>query len=145
MYRNTVPGAGVAVALLAAAAVGGCGGGSSFTGEADAVCKDTTVKLERVPRPKTKGAFAVYLDRASAIAHSARRDLGAIKPPSDKKAEYQAYLAALERQLGIFDGARAVAHSGKTARALVILSAGQTSGRAVKARAKALGLNECSK
>ena len=98
-----------------------------------------------MPRPKTTGAFAGYLDQASAIARSASRELAALKPPSDKKAEYQAYLAALGRQLGLFDQARALAHNGKTGRALAVLSAGQTTGRAVKARAKALGLSECSK
>src|SRR5207302_6196965 len=52
MYRIPSPGASTVVALLTAAAMAGCGGGSSFTSKADSVCKNTTVKLQKVPRPK---------------------------------------------------------------------------------------------
>ena len=136
----------MAAALAAAALIlAGCGGGSSFTSKADSICKDTSAKLRAIPRPKTVAGFAGYLDKASAEAHDARVKLGALKPPGDKAQAYTAYLAALEAQLGVFDRARVVAHAGHAREALLMLARGQASGRAVKARAKALGLKECSK
>jgi hypothetical protein len=136
-----------ALAALATSALilAGCGGGSSFTSKADSVCKDTSAKLRAIPRPKAAAGFASYLDKASAVAHGARVKLGALKPPADKAQAYAAYLAALEAQLGVFDRARAVAHAGHAREALLMLVRGQASGRAVKARAKALGLSECAK
>jgi len=136
-----------AVAALAAAALilAGCGGGSSFTSKADSICKDTSAKLRAIARPKTVAAFAGYLDHASATAQEARVKLAALKPPSDKAQAYTAYLAALQAQIGVFDRARVVAHAGHAREALLMLARAQASGRAVKARAKALGLSECSK
>ena len=135
-----------AIAAVATAVIlAGCGGGSSFTSKADSICKDTSARLRAIAKPKTVAGFAGYLDQASAAAHDARVKLGALKPPADKATAYAAYLSALQAQLAVFDRARAVAHAGHARQALLMLARGQASGRAVKARAKSLGLSECSK
>jgi hypothetical protein len=148
MHRIRIGSAAGVAALVAAGALAGCGGGgggSSFEAKADSVCKDTTAKLNGLKRPTTAAGLPGYLDRASAIARTARGKLATVKPPSGKKGPYAAYLAALERQGAVFDRARAVAHTGNARQAVAMLQAATGSGRAVKARAKGLGLTECSK
>lgn len=138
-------GSATLAASFAALALLGCGGGKSFESKADSVCKDTTVKLNSLKRPTSVAGLPAYLDQASNIARDARGKLAKVKPSSSKKAEYAAYLAALERQGAVFDRARAVAHTGQARQAVSMLQAATGSGRAVKLRAKHLGLKECSK
>jgi hypothetical protein len=132
-------------AVVAAVILAGCGGGSSFSSKADSICKDTSARLRAIPRPKTFAGYAGYLDQASGIIHGARAKLGALKPPADKAKGYAGYLAALQAQIGTFDRARAVAHTRRIREAALILGRGRASVPALKARAKAVGLKECSK
>ncbi len=131
----------------------GCGGGNSggsggdattFTADAATICKDQTAQLQALPKPTTTDAVGPYLDKLSAFTHANRDKLGKLSPPSDKKADYGAYLSALDAQLAKFDKARGVANAGQVKDALTMLKSAEPSGRAVKAKAGALGLTDCA-
>jgi hypothetical protein len=123
---------------------GGGGNAQTFTLGASAICKSQTAQLQALPKPTTSAAVGPYLDKLSSLTHANRAKLGNLQPPPDKQAGFVAYLAALDAQLAKFDKARAVADAGQVQQALVMLKAAEPSGRAVKAKAGALGLTDCA-
>jgi hypothetical protein len=140
--------------LLAVLVLTGCGGGGNsgskggdlktFTAGASKICKSQTAQLQALPSPKKTADLSPYLDKLSAFTHVSRDNLGKLDPPSDKKAAFDAYLAALDSQLAKFDKAKETAKSGDTAGAVAMLKAAEPSGRGVKAKAGALGLTDCA-
>jgi hypothetical protein len=140
------------VALLTVLALTGCGGGGSskggdlktFDADASKICKSQTAQLQALPSPTKSAELSPYLEKLSAFTHVSRDNLGKLDPPSDKKAAFDAYLAALDAQLAKFDKAKETAKAGQTAAALQMLNAAVPSGRAVKAKAAALGLTDCA-
>lgn len=151
---TTLPKSLATVAVLAILALTGCGGGDSskssggdpaaFMAGASKICKNQTAQLQSLASPTKPAELGPYLDKLSAFTHVNRDNLGKLDPPADKKAGFEAYLAALDAQLAKFDKARDTAKAGQTAQAVAMLKAAEPSGRAVKAKAGALGLADCA-
>lgn len=138
--------AACSVSILVLAGCGGGSGGDSkkFTSDAAAICKNQTAQLQAIGEPSSEADLAPYLDKVAAFTRANRDKLAKLDPPSSKKSGFKDYIAALDAQLAKFDKTRAAAHAGKTAEAVQMIKDAQTSGNAVKARAKALGLTECA-
>jgi hypothetical protein len=97
----------IAVALTAsalAATVAGCGGGSKGLSKADldtkanAICKSVTTKIDAVKQPadllSNANSASSYFDQVLPLAQDGTKQLKALKPASDVKSAWNAYIAA---------------------------------------------------
>jgi phage I-like protein len=133
-----------ATALCAAAGLAGCGGGSSFTSQADSICKTYNAKINSLAKPTTNAEIVSFLDKFLPLVQQGTAKLKAVKPPSDQASQYQAYLAVLEQEVALTQQADAAARAGNITQAKTL--AAQTSQLSAqdKAMAKALGLKDCA-
>ena len=99
--RTTSRGIGLAAALTAIAALGGCGSSgpskADFDKKADAICAATNRAHPPKPNPKNaKAAAALQADEIS-IRTELDRKLKALKAPDSAKTDFDAYNAGTER------------------------------------------------
>jgi hypothetical protein len=123
----------------------GCGGGSSFTSQANGICKSFTAKINAVAKPTTAAGLATFFDQTLPLVQQGTAKLKALKPPSNKATQYQAYIAVLEQEVAIIQQAAAAAHAGNTNQAVSLARQGGTLSAQDKAAAASLGLSECTK
>jgi hypothetical protein len=136
----------LAVIVCASGAIGAAGcGQSDFASTANATCKAYEAEAKRIPKPANPSAIPAYADRALPGARRFIAKLTAIKPPPDKRAAYEKYLAGAAHEVSLLEQASAAIRSRDRRRAAV--SAGQLSAqvRQDDAAAAALGLIECAK
>lgn len=94
-----------ALALLAAALVAGCGGGSStaklshddFVKKADAICADYNAKTAKLTRPSSYDAIARYAQELQRIAADAVGKFEGLNPPNDERAHWKAFARSGDR------------------------------------------------
>jgi hypothetical protein len=141
--RLTVPRVICASACAGALALTGCGGGSSFTSQANSICKTYNAKIKALPQPNTPADLAKFFDQFVPLAQQGTSKLMALKPPSDKASQYQSYLALLQRELALTQQAAAAAHAGNTKQAVALAQAAGTLSSQAKALAKQLGMTDC--
>lgn len=133
------------LAVVGAVSVAGCGG-SDYPGKANDICKDIAKKIKSVPKPKSAspGDYHIFFIRYTKIVSDAVGQFKAIKPPSDKQAPYQAYLAGLDRELLVLRRATNTVASNPT-RAVTLLQQQASLSQNVNSNAKAAGLTKCAK
>ncbi len=132
------------LAVAAATAVAGCGGGD-YPSKPDDICKKAAEELNGVARPKAVGDLHVYLLRFQEILTKEIRQLKEVKPPSDKQSAYSGFVGGLDQTLTVVR--RATNISGQQPRrALTLLARQGASAAAVRPQqAMAAGLKECAK
>jgi hypothetical protein len=110
-----------AALLVAGCEIGGDGGSGEkdrFVQEADAVCQQYASRIGGIPPPQTfLRDFAVYMRRAVPIARAQNRELRAMTPPEDSRADFNQMLALLDEQLDLAARAGEEAYAGRDARA----------------------------
>lgn len=94
--------------LLAALALGACGGSSgtsksSYINRADAICAKADTQINGVPKPQLTGTQAhilkglgVYVDRVLPVVHGVVGQLKGLSQPSADQAILRRYFAALD-------------------------------------------------
>ena len=83
-----------ALLLSAALLLTACGGGddegkAAFVEQASAVCSKAAADKDALKAPKAAADFAPYADELVKIAEQAQRDLAALEPPADDRAELE--------------------------------------------------------
>ncbi len=131
------------LAVVGAISVAGCGG-SDYPSKPNGICKKSAEQAKGLTRPKAVADLHVYFLKYQSIVTDAARQFKAVKPPSDKQAAYQSFLAALDREVVVFRQAtNTVANNPKGA--LTLLQRQSSLSQEVNARAKAAGLTQCTK
>lgn len=134
------------VALLsvtAAVALAGCGG-SDYPAQADAVCKQYNGKINAVQKPTSAAQLSTYIGQVTPLFRQAITKLQAVKPPSDKKAAYNQYVAVLSQEASALDQAGAAAKTNPKQAVTLILTAQQRLSAQEKQNAKNAGLKSCA-
>ena len=91
-------------ALLVAAALAGCGGGSTdkssalspaaYRKQATRICEDANRRADALARPKDLAALRTYLDRTLQIVQQDTDRLRRLRPPADLRAGHEAAVRA---------------------------------------------------
>ena len=131
------------LSLTAALALAGCGG-SSYPSSADSICKQYNKKINAVPRPTSTAGLSGYIVQVTPLFHQAIAKLKAVKPPSDKKAAYDRYVTALNREATTLDQAGGIAKTNTRQAIGLLLTAQQQLSSEEKSQAKAAGLKTCA-
>jgi hypothetical protein len=132
--------------VAASSAATGCGGGGkSVADQAQDICKQSTAKVTALPRPKSVADIKTFIDQSAPILDDATAKLRALKPPNDKKTQWNAWTATLAREVSVIDQSRSAADSGDISKAVTLLQSQQPLSTQGKAQAKALGLAGCGK
>jgi hypothetical protein len=94
----------VPAALLVAAALAGCGGGSGnndaavtaaeYRKQATRICEDANRRADALARPKDLAALRGYLDRTLEIVEQDTERLRRLRPPADLRAGHDAAVRA---------------------------------------------------
>jgi hypothetical protein len=136
--------AAVVGALAGAAALLGCGGGSSFEAQANKVCSDYRAKVDGVPKPTTLGELSTASAQEIGLIQEGVVKLQALTPPAAKQAGYQALLADIEDRIPLVHQLvqAAIAGDTKALRAVAVSAAALK--RRGSADARAIGLDDCA-
>ena len=131
--------------VLAVVLLAGCGGSAGYASKADAICRKYKQKTDALSRPATLADLAKLSDQVLPLLHDARRELRALRPPADRKATANAWLAEFDVTIDdvkkIRDKARAGDAAGVRAAATPALEHDQHANEL----AARLGMKVCSK
>lgn len=132
------------LAVVGAILVAGCGG-SDYPSKPNDICKKAVEKIKGLQRPKGVSDLHIYFLKSQQILTDEAKQLGTIKPPSDKLAGYRGFLGGLNRELALLRRVtNTVASNPKGA--LTLLQQQQTGlSQTVSSNAKAAGLTRCAK
>jgi len=134
------------LACLGAVGVAGCGGSSSsFTSQADSICKSYNAKITALGQPSSASGIPGYLDQVTPLIQQGTTKLAALTPPSGKTTQFQQWIATLQQEVSITQRAQAAAHSGGINQAAAIIQQNSSLNSQGKTQAKGLGLTECAK
>jgi hypothetical protein len=122
----------------------GCGG-TDFASNADAICNAYQAKAKAIPKPTSIAGIPGYADRALPEARASIAKLKAIAPPSDKRTAYREYLAGVDHEVILLEGASSTVRSGDTRRAAAYADQLSRQVKQDNAKATALGLKDCAK
>lgn len=155
--RCTRYGSHVGRPLLAALAVvvllAGCGGGgdaprlssAQFASKADAICRTYNRQSTAIAKPNSFAELATAVDKLVPLLDQSIQKLHRLRPPKEKQADVDAWLAAvrrLEHDLGTV-GDKAAKKDGQGVQAA--LQAGATHNQRSNSLAGKLGMTVCSK
>jgi hypothetical protein len=128
------------VALTAA-----CGESKSYASQADAICKKFTKQTSALGQPTNITELATVAEKTLPLLDQAAKELAALEPPPDQKAEAQQWLAQLGVLRADLREIRDKAKSGDTgALAAVALKAQQDNAKA-NDLGRRLGFKVCDK
>jgi hypothetical protein len=146
----------VGIALAAAAlAVGltACGSSSDkelsktdLVAKANAICKTATATGNKIKAPASLDnptTAAAYFDKVAPLVEKEDHDLRALKPDSDVKADWNAYLTAEGKAVALLAKVTRKAHAKDPSGVTDLQNA--TTGPPVQAAARKLGMTECEK
>lgn len=96
--------------LVAAAAVAGCGGGSSLSSDqlhtqATQICSLASARTDRIGTPSQPAGSAVFLHRGIAVLGPELTRLRTLHPPGDLADVYSAALGSFSQKLNALQGA----------------------------------------
>lgn len=102
--------------VLAVLALAACGGGSGRLSQtelekrATAICTRQANTVLQIPRGPANATNATgYLGAVLSVVEKGVKQFHALKPPADKQAQYDVFLAALDRNVNILRTLRAAA------------------------------------
>jgi hypothetical protein len=104
--------------VLAVVALAACGGGSGRLSQAElekrasAICTQQANTVIQIPRGPANATNATgYLGAVLSVVEKGVKQFHTLKPPADEQAQYDAFLAALDRNVNILRTLRAAAAS----------------------------------
>jgi hypothetical protein len=131
--------------LLAVVFVAACGGGKSYAAKADAVCAKYKQKTNILKRPASLAGLAILAQKTVPLLRSARRELGALSPPDDKKATATAWLEQFDVIIGDIEKIRVAAAADDSATVRNVAAAALKHNERANELAAQLGMKVCSK
>lgn len=96
---------GLFLALIALAAVTGCGGESKndVISEGDEICREANDELEQLEEPETVSGLPAYAREARPIFDGAVEDLKDLDPPGEDKGSFNEFIEKSEELGGVLD------------------------------------------
>ena len=152
MERRQLGGGGAAVRggarLVLAAAVAvlaGCGGSRSYVDRADAICRDRAQAVAALRAPRSPVEQEAAYERLVALEQREAARLAKLAPPSGRKAEAGALVAALTAVAEAGERLRVAGLSGDSESAQGAVFRGRKAAAAFARHAQALGLKVCGR
>ena len=143
-----VPLTAIALGLSACGGSGGSGdqlSKSELVSKADAICKDVSAKLDKVPSPKTSADLTDYGNKASSIIKDGANKLDDLNPGSDTQKDFDQFVSAAKKQADLAGQLADAAKSSDQGKIRTILTDARKSDATGKAAAQKVGLKECGK
>ena len=137
-----------ALALSACGSSGGSGGQLSkddLVKQADAICKDVSAKLNKVPSPKSSADLSDYGNKASSIIAGGVDKLDNLQPSDSDKQSFDAFISAAKKQSDLAGQLADAAKSSDQTKIRSILVQAKASDTKGKAAAAKLGMQACGK
>jgi hypothetical protein len=136
-----------ATALVALAALAaGCGGDDDAEAElaerANPICERANASLAALARPRSLEQLLRYVDEATEVFETRRRDLRALTPPDGREDEWTAFFAADDRALAALATLRESTVNGRGGEEAI--QAFETAAADAREQADALGLETCA-
>jgi hypothetical protein len=140
-------------AFAAVAVVAGCSGGDGGDGRlskeeyverADAICAEYERRLDELPEPASIRELGDVAARALPLARRGVRELKALRPPGEIRADVRRWLEPNDRNLVLLEALRDAARAGKTTRVQEIASEAADNEAAADRLAKRIGLQACA-
>jgi hypothetical protein len=139
-----------ALAVVVAALVAGCGGGSGrlskaeYAKRADAICTKYNAKLKALARPTGISALPDYVDKALPLARKGDDELRGLKPPKDEEQTVKEWLDQNDSVVGSMERLRDAAKKGDRAGIQTALNEASSANRTANRLARSLGLRVCA-
>jgi hypothetical protein len=143
-----------ALAVGAALAVTGCGGGSKSLNKSDLdakvnkICKDTDAQQNKIKPPSdfatNPKAAADYLTAIQKVEKDGISQLKGLKPDDSVKADYNAYLADNDHALALLDTALSKAKAKDASGLKDVQTLGNYLTNTVRPLEKKLGFTDCN-
>ena len=140
----------LAFAVVLAAVVAGCGGGSGrlskaeYAKRADEICTKYNAKLKALARPTSISALPDYVDKALPLARKGDDELSALKPPKDEGRTAKEWLDQNDSVVGSMERLREAAKKGDRAGIQTALNEATAANRTANGLARRLGLDVCA-
>jgi hypothetical protein len=140
-------------AFAAVAVLAGCSGGDGGDGRlskeeyverADAICTEYERRLNELPKPASIRELGEVAARALSLARRGVRELKALRPPGEVRADVRRWLERNDRNLMLLEALRDAARAGKTTRVQEIASGAADNEAAADRLAKRIGLQACA-
>jgi hypothetical protein len=146
-FRLALP---TAAAILALAACGGSGGGSSptpaeFRQQADAICKKYEQQLDALGSPTSMGDLEEFVDKAVPIIEAGNGELKDLQPPGEFSDEWARVLALQAKNLQTTKDLRDAIHASDEAKAQELMTRLGASGDESNRLARQMGLEQCGR
>jgi hypothetical protein len=122
-----------------------CGGGKSYAAKADAVCTKYKQETNILKRPASLAGLAILAQKTVPLLRSARRELGALSPPDDKKATAAAWLEQFDVIIGDIERIREAAKADDGAAVRRVAAAALKHNEHANDLAAQLGMKVCNK
>lgn len=107
---------GLALAALAAVAVGGCGSTplslTALRTQATRICTNATHSTGRIPAPSSPAGIAAYLQQGIAVLRGELAQLRTLKPSSDVADVYSRAISMFTQKLGALTSATQAINAG---------------------------------
>ena len=137
----------VALATVALIILTGCGGEdphASYVDQANAICKRYEGRIAALGRPTSIRELELFLERAEPLIRRQLRELRALDPAEEDRAEARALVENMELALEHLPKARAAARRGDRAAARAAIERFSTRAEDARAAAGELGARECA-
>jgi hypothetical protein len=140
----------LALAVLIAGLLAGCGGGSGrlskaeYVKRADAICAKYNAKLKALARPTSIGALPDYVDKALPLARRGDDELRSLKPPKDEEQTAKEWLDQNDSVVGSMERLRDAAKKGDRAGIQTALNEATSANQTANRLARRLGLRVCA-
>jgi hypothetical protein len=132
------------VGCVVAVAAAGCGT-QSFADQANKICKTYTAKAKAIPQPTSPAGIAGYVDKVAPLLTAGTNKLAALKPPSDKRAQFDALIATARREATLLTSLKRAAQTNNLRAVQTIATQAVQLNAQDSSQAKALGLTSCAK
>lgn len=134
-----------AVVVLAAVAAAGCGGddeSAELAARADPICQRANASLAALDRPESLEQLLRYVEEATEVLETRRRDLRSLAPPEGSEEDWAAFLAADDAALAALADLRESTVTGRGGEEAI--QRYEAAAADAREQAEALGLEDCA-
>jgi hypothetical protein len=142
----------IGLAVLVAAAIGGCGGGDGgggalnskdYIAQADRICRESNDRILKIPAPKSADQVVDYVDKAVPQVDDALRRLAKLEAGDDIKPAAGELLRNLRKQRDVIRQIGDAAKKRDVKELTRVTATGATLAQATERKAKAAGFKAC--
>ena len=135
-----------AVVALLVLPLAACGGGLSkrdLVAKGDAICKRVNVQIAKEPVPKDAAGLKRLAEKTVVISDPAIKDMEALEPPDELKADFGKFVASLKQQRDLTKQIGVAAGAGDTAKIQQVGTDAQKAQAEYRRLSHKIGFKEC--